>query len=306
MKTKTERIAVLMGGTSSERAVSIESGLAVLAALERLDYEAFRVDCDGELVGSLRMLQPDIVFIALHGTFGADGGAQAILDWLQLPYTGSALLGCAIAMDKHMTKKLLAAEGLPTPSWELFNLAGGELPLLPGSLGLPLVVKPRAEGSNAGVVIVKTHEAWAEAVRVASESGVEEIIAETLIEGREFAVGVVGDEVLPLLEILSDAPDGSLHMVPARIDDALSERLRMLALSTHRLLGLRDYSCTGLLFSRDGRPTILEIDALPGLTPVSHLAAACSAIGVTFDELVERLVGFARERGRRKAALSVY
>lgn len=313
-----ERIAVLMGGPSSERAVSIDSGNGVLAALERLGYDAVRVDGEGELVENLRTLAPDIVFNALHGTFGEDGGVQAILEWMHLPYTGSGLLACAISMDKHVTKKLLAAEGLATPSWELFNLTDGELPLLPGSLGLPLVVKPRSEGSSNGVTIVRTHEEWAQAVQAASESGVAEILAESFVDGREFTVAVLGDEALPVIEIVADSAHpfynyaakytqgGSAHIVPAPIDDTLTERLRMLALSTHRLLGLRDYSRTDLLVTRDGRPTILEINALPGLTQLSLLPDAAAAIGISYDEIIERLIGYARERARRKAALSVY
>ena len=303
------RVAVLMGGPSSERTISLATGQGVLHALLRLGYDAFQLDCDADVIEQLRESRPDLVFNALHGTFGEDGGIQAILDWLQIPYTGSGMLACAISMDKHVTKKLLAAEGLPTPSWELLDLRSDEeLPLLPGSLGLPLVLKPRAEGSSTGVKIVHTHEEWADAVRELHTVGIDEVLAETFVGGREFTVGVIGDETLPVIEIIPDSthpffnydskytPGGCQHIVPANIDLALADRMRMLALSTHRLLGLRDYSRTDLLLTNDGRPMVIEINSLPGLTQQSLLPDACAAIGMQYDDIVERLIGFAVER----------
>ncbi len=158
------RVAVVMGGPSAEREVSIESGQAVMRALATIGHDAQSLDFDGRFVDALREIKPDVVFNALHGTGGEDGTIQGILEWLGIPYTGSDLTSCAIAMDKHLTKKLLAAEGLPTPAWDTFDLSGGTLPLLPGSLNLPLVVKPRSSGSSAGVSIVRTHEEWTKAM----------------------------------------------------------------------------------------------------------------------------------------------
>jgi D-alanine-D-alanine ligase len=208
-------------------------------------------------------------------------------------------------MDKHLTKKLIAAEGLPTPAWDTFDLAGGTLPLLPGSLNLPLVVKPRAEGSSAGVSIVRTHEEWTRAI-VELSARTSQVIAEEYVLGREFSVGILGEDVLPVVEIVAgdefysyDAkykPGGSRHLVPAPIDDDLASRLQMLALSVHRLIGLRDYSRTDILVSKEGRPHILEINALPGLTPVSLLPDEARAAGISFDALIERLLQFALGR----------
>jgi D-alanine-D-alanine ligase len=299
------RVAVVMGGPSAEREVSIESGQAVMRALTALGHDAQSLDFDGRFVDALREIRPDVVFNALHGTGGEDGTIQGVLEWLGIPYTGSDLTSCAIAMDKHLTKKLLAAEGLPTPAWDTFDLAGGTLPLLPGSLNLPLVVKPRASGSSAGVSIVRTHEEWTKAmINVAPKTT--HILAEELIPGREFSSGVLGEEALPLVEIIAsdefysyDAkykPGGSRHLVPAPIDVDLTARLQMLALSVHRMLGLRDYSRTDFIVTKEGRPYILEINALPGLTPLSLLPDEARAAGISFEALVERLLQFALGR----------
>jgi D-alanine-D-alanine ligase len=302
------RVAVVMGGPSSEREVSIVSGKGVLAALERLGYEARSLDFDGRFVEAIAAFAPDVVFNALHGPGGEDGTIQGILDWLGVPYTGSDLRGCALSMDKHLTKKLLSAEGLPTPAWDTFDFGGGTLPLLPGSLNLPLVVKPRNEGSSAGVSLVRTHEEWSRRMIEISEHR-SMILAEEYIEGREFGCGVLFEAALPVVEILPQgrefydyeakyAEGASRHETPAHIDRDLSHRLQMLALSTHRLLGLRDYSRTDFIVTPSGRPYILEINALPGLTPTSLFPDECSATGITFDALIDRLVRAALDRGR--------
>ncbi len=301
------RVAVVMGGPSSEREVSIASGQGVLRALERLGYEARSLDFDTRFVDAMRELAPDVVFNALHGPGGEDGTLQGILDWLRIPYTGSDLRSCALAMDKHFTKKLLSAEGLPTPAWDTFDFEGGTLPLLPGSLNLPLVVKPRNEGSSAGVSLVRTHEEWSRAMIAVSERR-SVILAEEFVEGREFSCGVLFEAALPVVEILPQGefydyaakyePGGSRHVVPAQIDADLTHRLQMLALSTHRLLGLRDYSRTDFMVTATGRPYILEINALPGLTPTSLLPEECAAAGIGYDALVDRLVRAALGRDR--------
>jgi len=288
--------------------VSLATGTSVLRALEALGYEARSLDFDERFVEAVRETAPDAVFVALHGPGGEDGTIQGVLEWLRIPYTGSDVRGCALSIDKHLTKKLLAAEGLPTPSWDTFDLAGGTLPLLPGSLDLPLVVKPRDEGSSTGVRMVRTHEDWSRAMIELSEQR-HNVIAEELVAGREFSVGILFEQALPVIEILPEghdfysydakyAPGGSRHEVPAKIDHDLAARLQTLALSAHRLLGLRDYSRTDIILTREGRPYILEINALPGLTPTSLLPEECAAAGISFDALIERLVRAALDRGR--------
>jgi D-alanine--D-alanine ligase len=305
------RVAVVMGGPSSEREVSIATGRGVAHALESLGYEAKTLDFDERFVDALQGLNADVVFNALHGPGGEDGCLQGVLDWMRMPYTGSDLLGCALSMDKHVTKKLLSAEGLPTPAWDVFDLGAGALPLLPGSLDLPLVVKPRAEGSSTGVSIVRTHEQWTHAIVQLAER-THGILAEEYVEGREFSCGVLFEDALPVVEIVPSgefytyeakyAPGGSRHFVPAPIDPDLAARLQMLAASTHRLLGLRDYSRTDFVVSREGRPYILETNALPGLTPTSLLPEECAAIGISYEALIDRLVQRALARSTRTAA----
>lgn len=309
-----ERVAVVMGGTSAEREISIRSGSEVVRALHSLGYDTQTLDYDDRFLDALRQLEPDLVFIALHGPGGEDGHVQALLEYLSIPYTGSGVEAAALSMDKHLTKKLLAAEGLPTPVWDLFDLTGGTLPLLPGSLDLPLVIKPRFEGSAVGVAIVHTHEEWTSAMLEASKSYAQ-ILAEEYVRGREFTCAVLGEEALPIVEIVANRdgfysyeakyePGGSTHIVPARIDEDLAARLQMLALSAHRLLGLRDYSRTDFIVTPDQRPYLLEINSLPGLTPVSLVPDACAAVGISFEALIDRLVGYARARADLRDAVA--
>ena len=302
------RVVVVMGGPSTEREVSIASGNPVLLALERLGYEARSLDFDPHLIEGLREFAPDVVFNALHGPGGEDGTIQGILEWMRLPYTGSDVRGCALSIDKHLTKKLLSAEGLPTPPWDTFDFEGGTLPLLPGSLNLPIVVKPRNEGSSTGVRLVRTHEEWSRAMIELSDKRAG-VVAEEFIAGREFSCGILFEQAMPVIEILPQghdfydyeakyAPGGSRHEVPAHMDEDLAHRVQMLALSAHRLLGLRDYSRTDVMVTREGRPYILETNALPGLTPTSLFPEVCAAAGVPFDALIDQLVHAALDRGR--------
>lgn len=308
------KVAVVMGGSSAEREISIQTGSQVLRALQSLGYDAKALDYDARFYDAMREMKPDVVFNALHGPGGEDGHVQALLEYLGVPYTGSGVEACSLSMDKHLTKKLLAAEGLPTAAWDLFDLAGGTLPLLPGSLDLPLVIKPRFEGSTVGVAIVHTHEEWTSAMLTSSKS-YSQILAEEYVDGREFTCAVLGEEALPVIEIVPNrdsfytyeakyAPGGSTHVVPARIDEDLAARLQMLALSVHRLIGLRDYSRTDFIVSRDRRPYILEINSLPGLAPTSLVPDACAAVGISFEALIERLIGYALTRNEIRDAVA--
>ncbi len=303
---KKARVAVVMGGSSAEREISIQTGSGVMRALQSLGYDAQSLDYDARFLDNIREVAPEVVFNALHGPGGEDGHVQALLDFLGIPYTGSGVEASALAMDKHLTKKLLAAEGLPTAAWDIFDLSGGTLPLLPGSLDLPLVIKPRFEGSSQGVVIVRTHEQWTSAMLAAAKT-YSQIMAEEFLGGREFTVAILGEEALPVIEIIPNAdefytfdakyaPGGSTHIVPARIDEDLAARLQMIALSVHRLLGLRDYSRTDFIVTKEGRPQILEVNTLPGLTATSLVPDACSAVGISYEALVDRLVGYALAR----------
>jgi D-alanine-D-alanine ligase len=308
------KVAVVMGGNSAERDISKQTGAGVLRALTALGYDATPLDYDERFIDAIRSLAPDVVFNALHGPGGEDGHVQALLDYLSIPYTGSGIEASSLSMDKHLTKKLLAAEGLPTAAWDLFDLSGGTLPLLPGSLDPPLVVKPRFEGSAIGVLVVRTHEQWTAAMLSASKV-YSQILAEEFIEGREFTCAVLGEEALPIVEIIPNRdsfytfdakyePGGSTHIVPAHIDEDLAARLQMLALSAHRLLGLRDYSRSDFIVSVDQRPQILEINSLPGMTATSLFPDACASVGITYEALVDRLLQYALARGELRDAVA--
>lgn len=311
---KNIKVAVVMGGGSAEREISIQTGSGVMRALTDLGYDAKSLDYNAHFIDGLREIAPDVVFVALHGPGGEDGQVQGVLEFLQLPYTGSGLQASALAMDKHISKKLCSAEGLPTAAWDLFDLTGGTLPLLPGSLDLPLVIKPRYEGSSTGVTIVRTHEQWSQTM-IDAAARYSEIIAEEFIAGKEYTCVVLGEEALPVIEIVPNREEfynyeakyganGSTHIVPAKIGEDLTARLHMLALSMHRLLGLRDYSRTDFIVSREGRPYILEVNSLPGLTPTSLVPDACNAAGISYDALIDRLIGYALARAGERVLAS--
>jgi D-alanine-D-alanine ligase len=305
------RVLVVAGGGSSEREISLCSGQGAAAALVRLGYDVVSADFDEDFADRVRRERPDVVFNALHGTGGEDGTAQGVLEWLGVPYTGSDVRACAVSMDKHLTKKLAAAEGLPTAPWELLRVDASDAPPAksppPGELGLPLVIKPRAEGSSVGVRIVRTGEEWARAMRDVAGAG--DMVIEQYVSGREFSCGVLFDRALPVVEImpLKDgfysydakyAEGGSRHETPARIDAELSSRIQTFALGMHRLIGLRDYSRTDVIAREDGRLFILEINALTGLTPTSIFPEECAAVGISYDELVDQLTTAALRRGK--------
>ena len=272
---RNAKVAVVMGGSSAEREISILTGAGVMRALQSLGYDAQSLDYDVRFVEAIREIAPDVVFNALHGPGGEDGQLARMLEYLRIPYTGSGVEASALAMDKHLTKKLLAAEGLPTAAWDLFDLSGGTLPLLPGSLDLPLVVKPSIEGSSQGVTIVKTHEQWTNAMLAGAKtmprSWPKNIVAGTRIHVRRASAKRRSRSwrscrivAISTRSKRNTRAGGSTHLVPAKIDEDLAARLQTLALSVHRLLGLRDYSRTDFIVSKEGRPYILEINALPG------------------------------------------
>lgn len=308
MKRAEILVAVLLGGRSAERAVSQASGRRVIESLTNLGYSVVELDADAQVYERLQALRPTVVFNALHGTWGEDGRMQALLDWLEIPYTGSGVLGCALSFDKHLTKKLLQAEGLPTPAWSLIAPHSDFAATLLMQT-LPCVLKPRREGSSTGVCLIRTaQEQHAAAQALQADPARQEFLLEAYIAGREFTVGILGDDVLPVIEICTAEghpfytydskylAGGCQHLVPAPIDGALKAELSRLALATHQLLGLRDYSRTDILVDEKGHAWILEINALPGLTAQSLIPDAAAAQGLDYDELIERILVSALKR----------
>jgi D-alanine--D-alanine ligase len=292
-------IAVLMGGHSVESEISLQTGNGVMQALKTLDYPAARIDYEEGFAAELARVRPAAVFNALHGGDGEDGTVQAVLEWLRIPYQGSGVGASAAAMDKWLTKALLAAEGLPSPRAIRMSAQEASACTIAERFGLPCVVKPRAQGSAVGVSIVREEREWAAATRDAAVGGAE-IVVEDYIDGREFTVAILEDEALPVIEITPHdrfysyhakyTPGGSTHTVPAQIESSAAQRMQEGALALHRALGCRDYSRVDIMLDASGHMWVLECNTLPGLTPLSLFPDAARASGIPYDTLVERLV----------------
>jgi D-alanine-D-alanine ligase len=300
------RIAVLMGGRSAEREISLQTGAGVCRALDALGYETSSLDYDSAMVDTLRSLRPDAVFNALHGGAGEDGTVQAVLDWLEIPYQGSGARASAVAIDKWLTKAIMRASDLPTPRAMVLDI-DDQNSALPKRQSVPCVVKPLADGSTVGVTIVREASQWPAAVAHARAVS-KKILVEEYVRGREFTVAVLGDDALPIVEISpSDefysyhakyAPGGSRHIVPANIDPAHAGMMRDYALRLHRVLGCRDYSRVDIMMDgNDASLYRLECNTLPGLTPPSLCPDAAAAAAISYEALVDRLIRAALSRG---------
>jgi len=294
-----ERVAVLMGGPSEERKVSLRSGAAVARGLCEAGYDAVGVDVTGDCLEPLPE-GTSAVFIALHGAFGEDGGVQEALEALGMPYTGAGPEGSRVAFDKCRSKAAFRADGVPTPPYEILE-RGRER-----RLALPVVVKPPRQGSSIGVHIVRDEEKWAAAVEDAFRYG-DEVLVEAFIDGMELTVGIVEEEVLPVVMI--KAPDGdysfeakytrgaSDYVVPAPIGDELTECCRRVARGAFDAvecegLGRVDVRCTV-----DGDVYVLEVNTIPGFTETSLLPMAAKEAGMSFAELCGRIMRTA-DRGK--------
>jgi D-alanine-D-alanine ligase len=265
---------------------------------QELGFELLRLDA---------VLSADLLFLVLHGRQGEGGRLQSMLEMAELRYVGSDSVGSLLAMDKDVTKRLLIHGGVPTPAWRMWPAARPEIE----GLGLPLVVKPSREGSTIGLTVLHDLGGLEAAVDHALLSD-DEVLLEAFVDGREFTVGVLGDEALTVGEILPRheifdyeckyTPGMSEEIFPAPIDAALTGTLRTLALRTHRLLKLRDFSRVDFRVDRQGRPWCLEANTLPGMTATSLLPQSAAAAGIPFDELCDRMCRMALARNRRETA----
>jgi D-alanine-D-alanine ligase len=293
-----KKIAVLMGGPGAERAVSLNSGAAVVRALRSLGAEVFEVDVHGpdfELPEGI-----DIAFNIIHGTFGEDGELQSLLDSRGIPYTGEGEACSRLAFDKIESKKRFVAAGVPTARWEI--IARGDAPSLP----LPFVVKPPREGSSVGVHIVQDTVSLDAALEDCFSRS-DEALIEAFIEGSELTVGVVGDEAFPVVEIVPKVDfysyenkytkGASEYFCPARLDEATTRRVQDAALAAHRSLGLEVYSRVDVLLDAEGNPFVLEVNTIPGMTETSLLPKGAAARGLSFAALCERIVELSLRKG---------
>jgi D-alanine-D-alanine ligase len=303
------RIAVLQGGRSAEREVSLRSGEQVAAALRGRGHQVDQVDLGPDVWNRLRDGGCDCVFIALHGRLGEDGTVQGMLEVLGLPYTGSGVLASALCIDKARTGRLLQAEGLMVPDFE--EVDGDDVEGVVARLGLPLVVKPVREGSTIGLTIARDVDAVATGV-VEARRYDRHVLAQRFVEGTEITVGVLATpelQVLPTLEITYEnatydydakyTAGRSHHIIPARIPEPARCAAAEVAARAFRLLGCEGMARVDFIVGRDCTPWLLEVNTVPGLTELSLLPDAARAAGVPFDELCERLVRHGVERRRR-------
>jgi D-alanine-D-alanine ligase len=300
------KIAILCGGRSAEREVSLRSGGQVAAALSACGHSAEPLDMDLDAWERLRRGGFDCVFIALHGRLGEDGTVQGMLELLDLPYTGSGVLASALCIDKSRVNRLLAAEGLAVPEFE--EVEEDDAEALVGRLGLPLVLKPVSEGSTIGLTIARDEDEVASGLVLARRYD-NRVIAQRFVSGTEVTVGVLATpelQVLPTLEITYDnetydydakyTAGRSHHIIPARITESVQVAVAEAAGRAFQLLGCEGMGRVDFIVDGAGTPWLLEVNTVPGLTEVSLLPDAARAAGVGFDELCERLVrqGIAR------------
>jgi D-alanine-D-alanine ligase len=312
MTAKKLQIALLAGGKSGERQVSLKGAAEVIKALNPDKYEVKQYDPAADLaLLAADSEKLDAAFILLHGLFGEDGTMQGFLDLLGVPYQGSGVLGSAIAMDKDLSKILYKNYGLTVPDWIMLEKDAPQPPDIDDILqkiDLPLVVKPARQGSSLGMGIARTKEELAAAIQKAFQYD-SEVMLEQYISGREITVGVLGNDTLtalPLVEIIPNEqydffdyeakyqPGATREVCPAEFDEKLTARAQEYGLAAHRALRLRGYSRTDMIVTNDNI-YILETNTIPGMTPTSLLPQAAAAAGLSFSALLDKLLELAME-----------
>jgi len=303
------KVAVLKGGRSLERGVSLRSGARVEDALERLGHQVLPIDVGPDLVKRLAAERPDVAFVAMHGVGGEDGTVQELLEILGIPFTGPGAAACARCMDKVQAKDAIDEAGLETPHWFAFNQtafrefgAADALGRLEETLGFPLVVKPSRGGSSLGVRFARSAAEVPQAL-ISAFSYDDRVLLERFVDGRELAVSVLGDEPLPVVEAIlleGDRYDfearyeiGRTRFVcPAELSAEEERAVTEAALATYRALGCTGFARIDLILGDEG-PSLLEANAIPGLTDTSLLPQAAEAAGLSFEQLVERILDLA-------------
>jgi D-alanine-D-alanine ligase len=303
MKDLPKKIAVLMGGPGSERDVSLATGRGVAKALRSTGLEVVEVDVRDENFELPK--GADLAFLSMHGTFGEDGQVQKILEDRGVAYTGEGVEGSWLAFDKIRSKEKFLAHGVATPKSEVIAL--GQRPTIP----LPIVVKPPRQGSTVGVYIIKSAAELDSALADAGKYD-RELLVEEFIPGRELTIGILGDQALPILEIIPkggfydftnkypflnpQAGGGAEHVCPAKIDKEKTKEIQDLAMRAHRALGLQVYSRVDVLLPENGAATVLEVNTIPGMTEASLLPEAAAAAGINYADLCLRIIELSRTR----------
>jgi len=305
------KVAVLMGGTSAEREVSLMSGTGVLNALKSQGVDAYAFDPAQRELSELKREGFARCFIALHGRHGEDGSVQGALELLGIPYTGSGVMASAIAMDKVMTKRVWLAEGLPTPRYVWLapeDQARERIRTVPDDLGLPLIVKPPREGSSIGVTKVQGYSEMQDAVTLSSQYD-PDVLCEEFIDGEEVTCPVLGDgasaQALPVIRIV--APEGAYdyqnkyftddvhYLVPSGLPEAEEREIQRLVVAAYRTLGCRGWGRADLMIrAADRKPFLLEMNTSPGMTGHSLVPMSAKAAGISYEQLCVQLLAAAR------------
>jgi D-alanine-D-alanine ligase len=301
-----KKIAVLMGGPGSERDVSLATGRGVSKALRSLGAEVVEVDVHDENFALPKDV--DLAFITIHGTFGEDGQLQEILEKRGVAYTGDGVEASRAAFDKILSKEKFREHGVVTPEWEVIEV--GQRP----TISVPLVVKPARQGSTVGVVIVKDASELDSAMAEAAKYD-RKLLIEKFVSGRELTIGVLGDQALPILEIIPkggfydfnnkypflnpQAGGGAEHVCPAEIDPNKTKQIQKQALNAFRALGLVVYGRVDVLLPDSGNPSVLEVNTIPGMTEASLLPEAAAAAGINYVDLCARIIALSRARVER-------
>src|SRR5437870_10124135 len=303
MMNLPKRIAVLMGGPGSERDVSLATGRGVAKALRSRGAEVFEIDVHDENFDLPKDI--DLAFLAIHGTFGEDGQLQQILENRGVPYTGDGVGESRIAFDKIESKKKFEATGITTPRWQVID--ANEKPTLP----VPLVIKAPRQGSTVGVYIIKEAGKLETALAEARKFD-RQLLVEEFVPGRELTIGILGDQALPIIEIIPkggfydftnkypflnpQAGGGAEHVCPAKIDAEKTKEIQELALRAFRAAGLQVYGRVDVILSESGEPFILEINNIPGMTEASLLPEAAAVAGISYIDLCARIIALSRAR----------
>lgn len=297
---KGRRVAVLKGGWSRERPISLKTGAAIEASLKRLGIRAIGIDVKPTIAQELERKQVDFCYIALHGTFGEDGQLQGTLDVMGISYTGSGAVASAIAMDKVLSKERFIAKKVPTPEWAIVKKGEGISNKVRGLLKKgPVFVKPSDQGSAIGAAPAKNAAELTRALkscfRVSSTA-----LVERHIRGREFTVGILGQKALPVVEIVPEhsfydfhskyAAGGSRHLVPASLSKAQTKSAQQISRRAFDALGCSGYGRVDLMQDDRGKMFVLEVNTIPGMTNTSLLPDAAKAAGISFDQLVLKIV----------------
>lgn len=295
---KFGKVGVLMGGNSAEREVSLKSGAAVLAALQRQGVDAHAFDPAKRSLGDLAMAEFDRVFIALHGRYGEDGCIQGALELMGLPYTGSGVMASAIGMDKWRTKLLWQAAGLPTPDWALLE-ANSDFAAIEKQLGLPIFVKPAREGSSIGMSKVKQPDELKAAYEKAAEFD-SLVLAEKFVDGGEFTCAILGGQPLPMIHLVPKNEfydyeakylrDDTEYRCPCDLPAEQEKAIQALCLRAFNVVGCQGWGRVDVMLDSKANPYLLEINTSPGMTDHSLVPMSARVAGIDFDSLCLRIL----------------